>query len=212
MVTKRELLDKLNSEQLREIAKAEGITIKPRARKKSLVEALLVLKFNKIRSYTKEYNPPEKPGKKRQRRGKELETQIADLFTDADWNVVKNDLVRGFSVKRPYEVDVHAFTSEGIIFKKRIDVWVECKAHNMKREHIIKLVAAAEDVRLAAENRIAEWYPDLLVACSNTRFDIDALGWADMKGVYCLLVKSNESEFVGKMTQEMFRRRVPSNF
>lgn len=82
----------------------------------------------------------------------------------------------------------------------------------MKREHIIKLVASAEDVRLAAENKIAEWYPDMLVACSNTRFDIDALGWADMKGVYCLLIKSKKSEFVGKMTQEMFRRRKQSSY
>lgn len=88
MVTKREFLEKLSSEQLREIAKAEGITIKPRARKKSLVEALLLLKLGKIRNYVKEYNPPEKPGKKRQRRGKELEKQVADLFTDADWEVV----------------------------------------------------------------------------------------------------------------------------
>jgi len=57
MVTKREL-EKLSNEQLREIAKAESVTIKLRARKKSLVDALLVLKLNKISNYVKEYNPP----------------------------------------------------------------------------------------------------------------------------------------------------------
>ena len=212
MVTKKEFLEKMSSEQLREIAKAEGVTMKPRARKKSLVDALLVMKFSKIRNYVKEYNPPEKLGKKRQRLGRELEKQVADLFSDADWEVRKNDLVRGYSVKRPYEVDVHAFISEGFLIKKRTDVWVECKAHKVKRDHIIKLVAAAEDVRLAASNRIAEWYPDILVACSNKGFDIDALGWADMKGVYCLLLTKKESEFIGKMTQEMFTRREPSKY
>ena len=58
MVTKRELLEKISNEQLREIAKAESVTIKLRARKKSLVDALLVLKLNKISNYVKEYNPP----------------------------------------------------------------------------------------------------------------------------------------------------------
>ena len=212
MVTKRELLEKLSNEQLREIAKVESVTIKPRARKKSLVDALLVLKINKIRYYVEEYNPPEKPSKKRRRRGKELENQVAEIFTDANFEVIQNDLVRGYSVKRPYEVDVHAFITEGFLFKKRLDVWVECKAHNVKREHIIKLVAAAEDVRLGAEKGIAEWYPDMLLACSNTGFDIDAIGWADTKGVYCLLIKHNESELIGKMTNDMFRRREPSNY
>ena len=32
MVTKKELLEKMSPEQLREIVKAEGVTIKPRAR------------------------------------------------------------------------------------------------------------------------------------------------------------------------------------
>jgi len=55
LVTKADYLKKLSTNQLREIAKAEGIRVPKGARKSTLIDKLLVLSMKKIRSYVHEY-------------------------------------------------------------------------------------------------------------------------------------------------------------
>ena len=55
MVTKADYLKKLSTDQLKEIAKAEGIRVPKGARKSTIINKLLVLSMRKIKSYIHEY-------------------------------------------------------------------------------------------------------------------------------------------------------------
>ena len=146
-------------------------------------------------------------------KGLALERRVASwLRRTYGFSCTTRDLVRGLAVKRPYEVDVHATITKGRIRKKEIDVWVECKALKVKRVHITKLITSAEDVRDAAEEGIAEWYPDILMIVSNKGFDIDAIGWADRTGIYCVEAGERSYRFVGEMTREDFEKLKPSDY
>ena len=78
-------------------------------------------------------------------------------------------MVRGKTEMRPYQVDIRAWRKGGL-FRDSRDIWVECKAHKVKRTHIQKLVMSAIDVRDASNDDISEWAPDILMVASNVGF------------------------------------------
>ena len=146
-----------------------------------------------------------------QNKGNILEKKVGNWLRNSfGFNIKRNDLVRGYAVKRPYEADVHGIIETGV--KKRYDLWVECKSFKINRGHVRKLVANAGDVRDAAEENIAEWYPDILMMCSSKGFDVNAIGWADKHDVYCVKVEIKKYDFVGKMKKEDFNNLEKSNY
>jgi len=58
-ITKTKLLSKLNTNQLKEIALAEGIKLPKRARKSVIIQKLLKLSMSKIKEYVAEYEEEE---------------------------------------------------------------------------------------------------------------------------------------------------------
>ena len=211
MVTKTEYLKKFNSSQLKEIATCEKIKIPKGARKAGLIESLILLPMATIKKYAKEYliettitKTTENKEKKLSayQRGHDLEKRTAAwLRKTFGFKTKLNDLVNGKAVKRPYEVDCHAIKES---FFGDTHIWVECKSLNVKRTHIAKLVSTAEDVEDAKEGGIAKWKGDVLLMVSDTGYDIDALGWADKKKVYCVLANKT-FKFVSKRKLQDFK-------
>jgi len=223
VVTKTELLNKLTKEQLVEVAKTKRIEVPKRATKSKYIESLLKLSMREIRriveDYTEEPFVKRKPSKKQVRRkstyekGLNLEKRVSRWLRRAYGFTCKNrEHVRGMSVKRGYEVDVHAWIEKGRIRKKRIDIWVECKAFKVHRDVVSSFVGKAEDLRDATDEGIEDWYPDLLMIVSNVGFDSDAVGWADRRGIYCVVAEERSFRFVGDMTREDFEKLEPSDY
>ena len=147
------------------------------------------------------------------KKGKGLEDRVAAwLRRTHEYDTKKRELVRGRIVKRPYEVDVHAWkkTLFGIGMERHL--WVECKALKVKRLHVTKLVESARDVRDAEDDGIEEWKADLLVIASNVGFDIDAVQMADKYDIYCVMVGDRSYEFVGNMSKENFENVDDSDY
>ena len=67
------------------------------------------------------------------------------------------------------------------------DIWIECKDRksSIKRTDIFKLVSSAEDVENACDEGIEEFYFDYLAIVSTSRFDSDALSYAEDSDVAC---------------------------
>ncbi|PKP58127.1 MAG: hypothetical protein CVT88_07860 [Candidatus Altiarchaeales archaeon HGW-Altiarchaeales-1] len=112
-------------------------------------------------------------------------------------NIFKN----GLSVKRPYEVDVHVTSRKkgirGILLKDTNDIWIECKNResSIKRTDIMKLVSAAEDVEAAFEEGREDFYLEKLVFVSVSKYDSDALSYAEEKNVACFQYKNEKVPF-----------------
>jgi hypothetical protein len=141
--------------------------------------------------------------------GVNLENRVAKwLSSQFGYNCKKRVLFRGKVSKRPYEIDVHAQLKK---FWGQNDLWVECKAHRVKRTHITKLVETAIDVKDACEDGIEELYPDMLMLVSNKGFDVDAIQMADKYCIYCVNA-GKTFEFVGKMDREDFEDREESEY
>ncbi|HDQ06340.1 MAG TPA: hypothetical protein ENN36_06445 [Candidatus Bathyarchaeota archaeon] len=148
-------------------------------------------------------------GKKAYETGAKLEKRVARwLSSQFGYTCKTRELMRGKISKRPYEVDIHAHHKGWF---SQHDLWVECKAYRVKRTHVTKLVESARDVRDACENKIEEWYPDMLMLVSNKGFDVDAIGMADKYDIYC--VKAGKTfEFAGGLDREDFENKEKSDF
>jgi len=228
MPTKAELLERLTAQQLRKIAADEGIPIEGGMTKGQLVE-LLARKLRKdvILAYVAEYTgeklaalpTPTKRRRRRKRRGAaaqvkgmEFEKRVArwlakEFGADCELRV----LARGKTSKKPYEVDILANCPAverralGLIKRETIkQVWVECKAQRVNREHIAKLLMATADVAEAYDEGIEEEiYPDIVMVVG-TGFDSDAVALANEKNIYCVEAGSRGFRFVGRLTKEDF--------
>lgn len=127
--------------------------------------------------------------------GKKLEDRVATWLTKQGYTCKKRVLVRGKVSARPYEVDIYA--TKGMLFKHHI--WVECKAHRVKRTFVHKLAESARDVKKMndSDEDVQRLSPNMLMLVSDEGFDSDALRQADEYLIYC--VHANKTfEFVGK--------------
>lgn len=149
----------------------------------------------------------------RREKGLELELRVTSWLSNSfGFDTKHDDLVRGYAVKRPHQVDVHGIKKKGMLIKFTYHLWAECKAHKVNRDHIRKLVANAQDVKEANERGIADWFPDVLMVCSDTGFDIDAIGWANKHKVYCVKVRNRSYRFIGNMTRKNLEQLKPSEY
>ena len=136
-----------------------------------------------------------KRGVKAYESGKKLEDRVATWLTKQGYICKKRVLARGKIAARPYEVDIYA--TKGWVNKHHL--WVECKAHSIKRISVHKLVESARDVKeLNNENAgLQTWSPNMLMLVTDEGFDSDAVKLADKYKIYC--VHANKTfEFVGK--------------
>jgi Holliday junction resolvase-like predicted endonuclease len=127
--------------------------------------------------------------------GKKLEDRVATWLTKQGYTCKKRLLARGKIEARPYEVDIYA--TKGRLTRHRL--WVECKAHTVKRTFVQKLVAEARDVKEMndANSDVQPWAPNMLMLASDEGFDSDAVKLADEYKIYC--VHANKTfEFVSK--------------
>ena len=137
-------------------------------------------------------------------KGEEFEKRVARWLKrlSKDFNCEMRVKVRGKAAKKPYEVDIHAWRKVGI-FKRTKDLWIECKAHKVRREHVSKLMLAIDDVK-DAYPEVAEWCPDVAMIVSSVGFDDDAVALANKYGIYCVHASERGFQFVGNLTKEDF--------
>jgi len=98
--------------------------------------------------------------------------------------VKTNILMNGLRVKRPYEIDVHVHRKR---FLSEANIWIECKdiSSSIKRTHIFKLKSSAEDIEDAYNVDREDFYFDRLAFVSTSKFDVDALSYADDNDIAC---------------------------
>jgi Holliday junction resolvase-like predicted endonuclease len=141
--------------------------------------------------------------------GKKLEDRVATWLTKQGYTCKKRVLARGKVAARPYEVDIYA--TKGIVFKHHL--WVECKAHRVKRTFVHKLVESARDVKEMndADEDVQNWSPNMLMLVSDEGFDSDASKLADKYLIYC--VHANKTfEFVSKRKRDDLEEGESSEF
>ena len=141
--------------------------------------------------------------------GKKLEDRVATWLTKQGYICRKRVLARGKTAARPYEVDIYA--TKGIVFKHHL--WVECKAHTVKRTFIHKLVESARDVKQMNndDDDVQTWSPNMLMLVTDEGFDSDAVKLADKYKIYC--VHANKTfEFVGKQKRNKMEDGDGSKF
>ncbi|UCD14051.1 MAG: hypothetical protein JSW60_01145 [Thermoplasmatales archaeon] len=97
-----------------------------------------------------------------------------------------NELVKGKTSKRPYEIDVHLFIDGGY-WKNDRHIWIECKNRksSIKRTDMHQFKEKAEDIKDAYESDIEDFCFDELVYVSTSKFDGDALGYARKHDIQC---------------------------
>ena len=152
--------------------------------------------------------PQDVTGKARDRlKGHEFEKVVAKWakrYFNAD-GIKINCLRRGYRAKRAYEIDVWAY-SHGGLFSDGWDIWIECKniKGSIKRDTVMKFVSKMKDVNDAVENgqsregRIFKYG----VIVTTSRFDIDALQWANSSNIACFryengrFIKENEVDWI----------------
>lgn len=120
------------------------------------------------------------------KKGHDFEKKVAKWakrYFNAD-KVKTNILMNGLRVKRPYEIDVHVHRKR---FLSEADIWIECKniSSSIKRTHIFKLKSSAEDVEDAYNADREDFYFDRLAFVSTSKFDVDALSYADDNDIAC---------------------------
>jgi Holliday junction resolvase-like predicted endonuclease len=141
--------------------------------------------------------------------GKRLEDRVATWLTKQGYTCKKRLLARGKTEARPYEVDIYA--TKGRLTKHRL--WVECKAHKVKRTFVQKLVVEARDVKEMndANSDVQSWAPNMLMIVSDEVFDSDAVKLADRYKIYC--VHTNKTfEFIGKRKRGDLKNGETSEF
>jgi len=99
--------------------------------------------------------------------------------------VKTNILMNGLRVKRPYEIDVYVHQRWALIMEA--DIWIECKniSSSIKRTHIFKLLSSAKDIEDAYEADREDFYFDRLAIVSTSKFDVDALSYAEDNDIAC---------------------------
>ena len=119
-------------------------------------------------------------------KGRTLEERVATWAKRTlGWSTTKRgELVRGKTTRRPWEVDVHAEKWRGLRH-----AWIECKAHRVRRIHVLKLKDAVDDVREAHDEGIETWAPHEIIMVSSEGFDSDALAVAKKHDIKCYLAK-----------------------
>lgn len=120
-------------------------------------------------------------------KGRGFEEQVAAWARKRfNTDFARPDLVRGAVGVRPHQVDVHVRKPKR--GGDECDIWIECKnlKGTVKRTHISKLVNDAQMVYRAWKKRIERYYFDGLMFVSASKFDIDALNYADEYGVSCV--------------------------
>lgn len=154
-------------------------------------------------------NTKSKKGVEAYQTGKKLEDRVATWLTKQGYTCKKRVLARGKIAARPYEVDIYA--TKGTLTKHRL--WVECKAHTVKRTFVHKLVESARDVKKMndANSDVQSWAPNMLMLVSDEGFDSDAVKLADEYKIYC--VHANKTfEFVGKRKRNHLKDGETSEF
>jgi len=99
----------------------------------------------------------------------------------------RSDLARGSIAQRPHQVDVHVQKQKGLL-RQPDDIWIECKSmkQSIKRTDISKLVNDAQDVYKAAHKGGEKLFYNGLMLVSTSKFDIDALNYANEYDVLCI--------------------------
>jgi Holliday junction resolvase-like predicted endonuclease len=141
--------------------------------------------------------------------GKKLEDRVATWLTKQGYTCKKRVQARGKIAARPYEVDIYA--TKGWVYKHHL--WVECKAHKIKRTFVHKLVESARDVKEMnnANEDVQTWSPNMLMFVTDEGFDSDAVKLADKYKIYC--VHANKTfEFVGKQKRNKMEDGDESKF
>lgn len=142
-----------------------------------------------------------KNGATRYEKGRSFEEQVARWIkrqlSGLKTTVATNQYANGLSVRRPYQIDVHAKAKGKGLLAQEADIWIECKwkgKSSVKRTDIMKLVVSAQDVYRAAEIGRNEIYYNVLVVVSNQKFDIDAINYADQEDVLCVTYDGKKYE------------------
>ena len=136
------------------------------------------------------------------KKGHDFEKQVAawakkkykcDIWIDQN--------AKGLIATRPHNVDVQLrIRKEGWIFSGYDDIWIECKFKSgnssVKRDEVIKLINAAQDVsRYADKVASPDLYCNGLMFASNVRFDEDAINYANKFDVLCVQYESGQFVF-----------------
>jgi hypothetical protein len=119
-------------------------------------------------------------------KGRRFEDQVAAWAKRTfKTDFAKPDWVRGAVGVRPHQVDVHVRKKRGLNYD---DIWIECKdmKETIKRTHIYKLVNDAQMVYKAFRKNVENFYFNGLMVVSKSKFDIDALNYANEYGVLCV--------------------------
>lgn len=101
----------------------------------------------------------------------------------------RSDLARGSIAQRPHQVDVHVqIKHKGLFGGTTDDIWIECKTmkQTVKRTDISKLVNDAQDVFKAFKKGGEKLYYNGVMFVSTSKFDIDALNYANEYDVWCI--------------------------
>lgn len=108
----------------------------------------------------------------------------------------KTDLATGLNVKRPHQVDVHVQIKGKGLFGQTADIWIECKDRksSVKTADVSKLVSYAQDVFQAAKAGREELYYNGLMIVSTSKFDVDAVNYANQFDVLCVYFDGKKYE------------------
>ncbi len=187
----KKILQCLSDKQLQLILKRNSLPIN--GNKNEMVKWILALtkspKQQAARQIESLVTKETKPGTKEAdyKKGIKFEERVAS-WAKRKFNTdfAKSDLVNGMVARRPHQVDIH-------VRKKKLfgqdDIWIECKnmTSSVKRTHISKLVDDAKDVYKAFDKGGEEYYYNGLLFVSTSKFDHDALRYADEYDVLCII-------------------------
>jgi len=147
-----------------------------------------VMEFESSRGERKGERARNKRGAKAHLKGREFEKKVARWAKRRfKTNEVKTNIfMYGLHVKKPYEVDVWVH-EERLLGLEEFDTWIDCKAleSRVKREHVQLLVAKAGDIKAAKDEGKEKFYFDQLAIASTSKFDDDALSYANEHDVAC---------------------------
>lgn len=116
-------------------------------------------------------------------------------------SVKKNILMNGLTSKRPYEIDVHV-RIKGNFIKQQCDIAIECKnkTTSVKRIDIFKLVNSAREIKKAHKKGKENFYFDYLAFVSVSKFDIDALSYAEDNDIACFNYINGKYKLINKVS------------
>jgi len=134
------------------------------------------------------------------KKGHDFEKKVsrwATKYFKAD-EIYTNILLNGLRVKRPYEIDVYVIKKGflGGLLGNSINIMIECKnlKSSIKRTHIFKQISTAQDINEAYNNGRESNYFDYLAFVSASKFDIDALHYAQDNDIACFYYDGKKYE------------------